>query len=282
MSPFDRDTSKRKDSPGGAPRDASATSGSSSDAENSAAHIAELVRRTNQRDARGGPSSAASPEVTVEQPPMPAAPLAPRDRPPGTQSGPQPVGPTTRQPSRGLMVAGAAIAIALIVGGFALSRPGSSHASPPSPTGRSAPAVYAVQVSDVITDCATHSHGTTQGSFRNQNCVKATRFLATGQVTGRPTVFVVSRIQMASAEAAASVKQVLDATGTGNLNDLLREGRTFPGAPSTMPDSGYASVQTGAVIVVAEAGFVHGPSSNTDPALRAAAAQVATLVTSQS
>jgi hypothetical protein len=49
-----------------------------------------------------------------------------------------------------------------------------------------------------------------------------------------------------------------------------------------MPDSGYASVQTGAVIVVAEAGFVHGPSSNTDPALRAAAAQVATLVTSQS
>ena len=99
------------------------------------------------------------------------------------------------------MVAGAAIAIALIVGGFALSRPGSSHASPPSPTGRSAPAVYAVQVSDVITDCATHSHGTTQGSFRNQNCVKATRFLATGQVTGRPTVFVVSRIQMAPGRA---------------------------------------------------------------------------------
>jgi hypothetical protein len=180
------------------------------------------------------------------------------------------------------LVAGAAIAIALIVGGFALSRPGSSHASPLSPTGGSVPAVYAVQVTDVITDCATHSHGTTQSSFRNQNCVKATRFLATGQVTGRPTVFVVSRIQMASAEAAASVKQVLDATGTGNLNDLLREGRTFPGAPSTMPDSGYASVQTGAVIVVAEAGFVHGPSSNTDPALRAAAAQVATLVTSQS
>ena len=282
MSPFDRDASKRKDSLGGAPRDASATSGSSSEAENSAAHIAELVRRTNQRDARPGPSSAARPEVTVEQPPMPAAPVAPRDLPPRTQAEPRSVGPTTRQPSRRLLVAGATIAVALIVGGFALSRPGSSHASLTSPTGRSAPAVYAVQATDVITDCATHSHGTTQSSFRNQNCVKATRFLATGQVTGRPTVFVVSRIQMASAEAAASVKQVLDATGTGNLNDLLREGRTFPGAPSTMPDSGYASVQTGAVIVVAEAGFVHGPSSNTDPALRAAAAQVATLVTSQS
>ena len=86
---------------------------------------------------------------------------------------------------------------------------------------------------------------------------------------------------MASPDAAASVKQVLDATDTGNLNDLLREGRTFPGAPNTMPDSGYASVQTGMIVVVAEAGFAHGPSSNTNPALRTAAARVATLVTAQ-
>jgi hypothetical protein len=87
---------------------------------------------------------------------------------------------------------------------------------------------------------------------------------------------------MASVEAAASVKQVLDATGTGNLNDLLREGKTFSGAPRTMPGSGYASVQTGTVISVAEAGFVKGPSADTNPALRAAAAQVAALVAAQS
>jgi hypothetical protein len=81
---------------------------------------------------------------------------------------------------------------------------------------------------------------------------------------------------MASAESAASVKQVLDANGTGNLNDLLLEGKTFPGAPAAMPDSGYASVQMGAVIRVAEAGFVDGgPSSSANPSLRAAAAQIA-------
>ena len=88
---------------------------------------------------------------------------------------------------------------------------------------------------------------------------------------------------MASAEAAASVKQVLDGSGTGNLNDLLREGKTFPGAPDKMPASGYASVQTGTVVTVAEAGFVDGGrSSNTDAALRAAAAQVAAMVSAQS
>jgi hypothetical protein len=47
-----------------------------------------------------------------------------------------------------------------------------------------------------------------------------------------------------------------------------------------MPRSGYASVQNGPVILVAETGFVDGgPSLSTNPALRAAAAQVAALAT---
>jgi len=188
-----------------------------------------------------------------------------------------------RRPSARILIAGGAAAAVLIAGGFALSRPDSSHAGPTSATPRSsAPAGYAVKVTDVITDCASHSHGQTKSSFKTENCVKATRSLATGQVSGRPTLFVMSRIQMASPEAAASVKQVLDATGTGNLNDLLREGKTFPGAPGTMPDSGYASVQTGTDVVVAEAGFVKGPSASSNPALRAAAARVAALVTAGS
>jgi hypothetical protein len=144
------------------------------------------------------------------------------------------------------------------------------------------PAGYAVQVTDVVTDCAGHARGRAKISFETQNCVKATRSLATGQVSGRRTLFVVSRVQMASAEAAASVKQVLDGNGTGNLNDLLREGRTFPGAPERMPTSGYVSVQTAKIVTVAEAGFADGGrSSSTDAALRAAASQVAALVSAQ-
>ena len=90
-------------------------------------------------------------------------------------------------------------------------------------------------------------------------------------------------MRRASAEAAASVKQVLDGDGTGNLTDLLREGRTFPGAPRQMPTSGYVSVQTAKLVTVAEAGFTDGGrSSSTDAALRAAAAQVAALVSAPS
>jgi len=139
-----------------------------------------------------------------------------------------------------------------------------------------------VKVTDVITDCATHARGRAKSSFETEDCVKATRSLATGQVNGRQTLFVTSRVEMASSQAAASVKQVLDGNGTGNLTDLLREGRTYPGAPVQMPTSGYVSVQTAQVVTVAEAGFADGgPSSNTDAALRAAAAQVAVLVSAQ-
>lgn len=279
---FERDTSKRSDSSGDARRDASSVPGSNSDAEDSAAHIAELVRRSTERDARPGQSSVARPEVTVAQPPMPAPPLAPEAEQRAGQPDTAPVRPAIRRPSMRVLVAGGAAALLLIVGGFALSRPDSSNARAISATSNAAPASYTVKVTNVITDCASHSHGRTRSSFKSENCVKATRFLATGQVSGRPVVYVVSRIQMASPDAAASLKQVLDATGTGNLNDLLREGKTFTGAPDTMPDSGYASVQTGSVVVVAEAGFVRGPSSNTNPALRAAAARVASLVTAQS
>ena len=323
MSPFDRDTSKQLGSPGGAPGETSAASSSNSDADDSAAHIAELVRRTGQRHAGPSPSSTPAADVTAPQPPMPDRPVAqpetqrfvpagqpetqrfvlPLDRPETEHSAP-PVGqdqtqrfalpldrpqaqhfapteapptrPAAQQRSPRLLIAGGAIAVALIVGGFALSHIGSPNAPTATPVATTAaPAAYAVQVTNVITDCANHSHGQTKTSFQSENCVKATRLLATGQVSGRPTVYVVSKIQMASAQAATSVKLVLDANNTGNLNDLLREGKTFPGAPSTMPESGYASVQSGAVVVVAEAGFVHGPSSNTNPALRAAATRVA-------
>jgi hypothetical protein len=286
---FARDSRKHVDSLGDPSRDAAMTSGSNSDAEDSAAHIAELVRRTAERLAAPSPSAVARTTVTPDGRPFPPADSG--EPPPFSQPyrapapaipAPSPA-PARRPPSRRALVAGGAVIAVLAAVALALSNPFGPGAGPaPEARQDAAPAGYAVKVTDVITDCASHSHGRTKSSFETRNCVKATRSLATGTVSGHSTLFVTSRIQMNTVEAAASVKQVLDSTGTGNLNDLLREGRTFPGAPTAMPDSGYASVQSGTVILVAEAGFVDAPSSNTNPALRAAAAQVATLVTATS
>jgi hypothetical protein len=313
MSLFERDRSQQSGPPTDVQRDPSVSSGpsgSNTEAEDAAAHIAEMVRRTAERRAGPGPSPVAGTQATIAQPQPPIqalpvtepappviqpAPPVTRPAPPVTEPAPpvtqhvaQPQGPSARpgkrRPSPRVLAAAIAVAAVLIAGGLAVSHPFSSGAgsASPAPT-TSAPAGYAIKVTDVITDCASHSHGRTRTSFAAHDCVKAARSLASGRVSGRPVLFVVARIQMASAEEAASVKQVLDATGTGNLNDLLREGKTFPGAPPTMPSSGYASVQTGEVVQVAEAGFADaGPSSSSDPALRAAAAKVAGMVSTAS
>jgi hypothetical protein len=289
------------DSPDDSGREVPERMGSNADAEDSAAHIAELVRRSTESRAAPGPSSVARPDPTLAQPtPVPAPSVAeptqqqpqqqPRQQP--RQPAATPTGspyaqrarPTMSAPSRRTLVTAGAVLAVLIGGGVALSHALGPEVrrAPTATTQSSAPAGYAVKVTDVITDCASHARGRTKVSFEAHNCVKATRSIATGQISGRPALYVVSRIQMASAEAAAAVKEVLDGSGTGNLNDLLSEGKTFPGAPVKMPDSGYASVQTGAVLTVAEAGFVDGgPSSSTDLALRASAAQVAAMVSAQ-
>ena len=281
MSLFDRAHHHHPDSPSGGQRDALTPGESHADAEESAAHIAEMVRRTTERLAAPNPWSAPrSHETAARVPPTPLAPVA--------QPITKPARPTRRQPSRRTLVATGAVGtvgavgaiVAVLIGGALASQPVSAQKRPTSPTPASAaPAGYAVKVTDVITDCSSHARGRAKTSFEAENCVKATRSLATGQVSGRRALFVTSRVQMASAEAAASIKQVLDGDGTGNLTDLLREGRTFPGAPDKMPASGYVSVQTAKVVTVAEAGFADGGrSSNNNAALRVAAAQVAALV----
>ena len=285
MSRFERDQHQPIDSPVDPARDAPLPMEPSSEADESAAHIAALVRRTTERHGTPGPSHVVHPNVTVAQPsPTPTRQIAPADAPQTASPDEEPSRPAMWQPSRRILVTAGILVLVMIGGGVALSHPfGSSDGKPPAAAvGTSAPAGYLVKVTDVITDCASHSRGQAQVSFKAENCLKATRSLATGEVGGRPVLFVVSRIEMATGEAAASVKQVLDGNGTGNLNDLLRDGKTYPGAPLAMPISGYASLQSDKVVTVAEAGFVDdGRSSNTDPALRFAAAEVAAMIPAQ-
>lgn len=299
MSRFEPDKDQPADSLDDATPDAPAPTERLSDADESVAHIAALVRRTTER--QGAPrvapaprpdAAAAHPDATMAHPPPTAPQVAPpvaspaarTASPPATPRVPPEYAPESRRtmwpPSRrNLVIAGGLVL--LLIGGFAavVNSVGSKSAPPTASILKTAaPTGYAVKVTDVITDCADHSRGKAKASFKAENCLRATRLLATGEVGGRPVLYVVSRIEMATSDAAASVKQVLDGNGTGNLNDLLRDGKTYPGAPYEMPISGYASVQNGATVTVAEAGFVDdGRSSSDDPALRSSAAQVAAM-----
>jgi hypothetical protein len=266
-----------------------------SDADEAAARIAELVRRSTQgeRSAGRGPTSTEIPPHGGTTSPTQALPgVAPREgRSSPLEAAPPTVAdPVDRGPDRpsgrrhpladGRVLVGVGAVVALLVAGLALAAPDEPPVAKPTQTVSPAvPGGYAVKVHDTLSDCRRHSRGQVQRAFADTPCDSVQRLLATGTVRGRPVLYVVSRITMPEAADAAKVKVVIDGHGTGNVNDLLREGDTFPGAPHRMPSSGYASLQDGAVLVVAEAGFIDGgASSSTDPALRAAAAAVASHV----
>lgn len=228
-------------------------------------------------------------ERTAELPAVPGHPAYPDSSavPPQPDSGRGGSGgrPTGQRPVPGLLrdrrvvaalAAAAAVMVAVMVW-LVAAGPGEPPAAKPKPSATaSVPGGYTVKASDTVTDCRANSRGKVQQAFSETPCRHAERYLATGVVDGRPVLYVVSRTTLRSASDAAAIRVVIDGTGTGNINDLLRDGVTYPGAPTKMPRSGYASLQDGAVLVVAEAGFTDGgASSNTDPRLRAAAAAAA-------
>ncbi|HET7660405.1 MAG TPA: hypothetical protein VFK66_08450 [Oryzihumus sp.] len=223
------------------------------------------------------------------QVPMPtaagAAPTTAFERPVPTPAPAGPTGPQRRSlpvPSWAI-VAGLVAVIVLMVwafagGGGSGASKGNAAAGSSAGAGQAAPAGFQVRLSDTVTDCAAHSRGKVKETFRHVPCVKVTRSVGTGTVNGRKVLFVVSRIEMSSSDDAARIKAVLDGDGTGNVNDLLREGKRFAGGPRRMPPSGYASAQADEIVGVAEAGYLDGSSSDSDPALRDAAAKVAESV----
>ncbi|HEY2191019.1 MAG TPA: hypothetical protein VGH76_01785 [Actinomycetospora sp.] len=107
----------------------------------------------------------------------------------------------------------------------------------------------------VTTDpsCEGHAYGQAVQFLRQHPCAQLDRSLWSGDVGGSPTVASVAVVRMADAASAAAFKSLVDSSGTGNVADLLREGKGFPGAPASMSASaGYGSAQVGESVVVAE------------------------------
>jgi hypothetical protein len=107
----------------------------------------------------------------------------------------------------------------------------------------------------VTTDptCEGHAYGQAVQFLRQHPCAQLDRSLWSGDVDGGPVVASVAVVRMADATSATAFKALVDSSGTGNVADLLREGKGFPGAPASMSaNAGYGSAQVGESVVIAE------------------------------
>jgi hypothetical protein len=132
----------------------------------------------------------------------------------------------------------------------------------------SLPAGWALRASDVQTDCAAHSYGRVKTFFASTPCTGVHRYLASVDSAGRPVVVASSEVTFGTATQAARYLSLVSSDGTGNVNDLLREGVTYRGAPAKLPAAAFAARQQGSRILVAEAAFATGQADGSDVGLK--------------
>ncbi|WP_029431308.1 hypothetical protein [Blastococcus sp. URHD0036] len=226
------------------------------------------------------PGSPAQPRTLVS----PAVPTATRwsdDRPPG-----MPLVVARRRPDRtrrlALMAGAVVLLLLVVVGGLLLltggggDDDGGSGTADPTPT-TAAPAVtgpevgeqtarddltFTVQVVRQDDSCADHAYGRdVPGFFAEGDCAGLARALYSTEVGGRPVVVSISAVDLGAAGRATEFKALVDTDGSGNVNDLLREGEAYPGAPASLGRGAqYASAlpEGGGVVTVVETAWA-GP-----------------------
>jgi hypothetical protein len=151
------------------------------------------------------------------------------------------------------------------------AEPGASSPATPRPShpaGSALPAGWVERASDDQRNCAAHSYGQVASFFASTPCTSVHRELATTSQGGRSIVIAASTVRFASATQAQRYIELVNADGTGNISDLLREGARYNGGPTALPDAAFASRQNGTLVLVAEAGYAGGASDPTDPTLR--------------
>ena len=67
-----------------------------------------------------------------------------------------------------------------------------------------------------------------------------------------------SRVRLADAAAARSLRSLTDANGSGNVSDLLREGVRYTGSPAELSGAEYASAVSGSTVTIVESAWVDG------------------------
>ena len=124
-----------------------------------------------------------------------------------------------------------------------------------------------------VTDCAAHAYGEVASFLRHHDCYGLRQVLATTTVDGRAVGFAQRSIgfrggERSSYRAAGRFRSLVTRSGTGNLNDLMREGYRLPSGPTSVPfPNAFSALAQDNSVTVVEAWYLDGPTPDNDPAL---------------
>ena len=123
-------------------------------------------------------------------------------------------------------------------------------------------------------DCAAHAYGTPVIDYLTAHpCSGVTRLLATTVVNGKGVGFAQSSLGFKGGapqvyQTAGDFRALVTRDGTGNINDLLREGRRLPSGPTAVPSpDAFSALGQDAGVAIVDAWYLDGPTPDNDPAL---------------
>lgn len=156
---------------------------------------------------------------------------------------------------RGLTLAAVAAFLVALGLAFLVGRAATGGGGEPDPAAtRTVDGItFTRQVATTDTSCEGHAYGQAAAFLRERGCLHLDRSLWSGNAEGREVVVAVATVQMPDTTTAGAFRSLVDSNGTGNISDLLREQRGYPGAPEQLTGQGYASAQLGDRVAVAEA-----------------------------
>jgi hypothetical protein len=194
-----------------------------------------------------------------------------------------------------LLIAALAFAVVVLgVGAWLVSRGGSGHSS----TGTAAASTgsvsagpkkgdvqkigavaFTVEAVAVDHTCADHSYGQVGRSLQSTDCTGLSRALYSAQLNAGKIVVSVIRVRMPDTVTARKLKALAEVNGTGNVNNLLREGVTYAGAPTQLVNEEYDSAVAGTTVTIVEDSWVDPAAAGSSAVLDATATSALALQT---
>jgi hypothetical protein len=118
-------------------------------------------------------------------------------------------------------------------------------------------------------ECASHAYGQTKEFLTRTPCQQLTRGLFTTTTSDGRTVYTsVSVVRMKTLADASGLKQLTTRDGTGNVNDLVKDGAVQVPGLRTLASGGFAAQQQDRDVIIVESDTVqHGPNEQDHNAL---------------
>lgn len=132
---------------------------------------------------------------------------------------------------------------------------GNGSTSPQKSTGEFE---FALEIDAPIEDdsCVEHSYGQIRTFLGENRCEKLTRGIYSTTVDGRTIYTSVSVVRMPDEATAKELRILTDTDGSGNVNDLVREGEvTVEGLKTLSSGGGYDSSQDETDVIIIESDY---------------------------